>query len=315
MQKFVCRLQQEIVVALSELDQTPFLIDHWKRPDGLGWGISCVLQDGNVFEKAGVNISVVESSLTPATLQHMRANHAQLSSYSITSERPKFYVTGISLVLHPRNPHAPTVHLNYRFFEIFDPSTGAVIASWFGGGSDLTPAYLYPEDAVHFHNTLKQACDRHDPEFYPKFKLWCDGYFNNVHRGERRGVGGIFFDDLTSSAVGSEQEMEKLFKFVKQCGNSFLPSYLPILRKRIKTPYTVGEKRWQQLRRGRYVEFNLVHDRGTKFGFQTPGARIESILMSLPLTARWEYSHLPLQGSREAELIKVLRNPVDWCSK
>ncbi|CAG8785362.1 14859_t:CDS:1, partial [Acaulospora morrowiae] len=207
--------------------------------------------------------------------------------------------------MHPNNPHAPTIHMNYRYFEI-DNDDGTAKLWWFGGGSDLTPSYLYEEDAVHFHQTIKDACDKHDPNYYPKFKKWCDDYFFLKHRGEARGVGGIFFDDL------SEKPAEEIFAFVKQCGNSFLPSYVPLIKRRKDTVFTEKEKEWQQLRRGRYVEFNLIWDRGTKFGLQTPGSRIESIFVSLPLTARWEYMHTPKKGSREEKLLEVLKNPRDW---
>lgn len=178
----------------------------------------------------------------------------------------------------------------------------------FGGGCDLTPSYLFDEDAIHFHSTIKDACDKHDKEYYPKFKKWCDEYFNNKHRGETRGVGGIFFDDMDETT----KDQEQLFSFVQSCLGAFLPSYVPIIERRKDMPYTQQMKNWQQLRRGRYVEFNLVHDRGTSFGLNTPGARVESILMSLPLTARWEYMHKPEAGSREERLLEVLRNPKEW---
>jgi coproporphyrinogen III oxidase len=180
-----------------------------------------------------------------------------------------------------------------------------------GGGADLTPSYLFKEDAQHFHKTLKEACDKHDSEFYPRFKRWCDEYFHIKHRQETRGIGGIFFDDLeTKSSNG--KSIEELFLFVQSCGKAFIPAYLPIVERRMSVGFDSEEKEWQQLRRGRYVEFNLVYDRGTKFGLQTPGSRIESILMSLPLTARWEYCHEPAEGTPEAELLKVTRSPIDW---
>lgn len=202
---------------------------------------------------------------------------------------------------------APTVHLNYRYFETAN-ADGTTNAWWFGGGTDLTPNYLFDEDAIHFHRTIKDACDKHDREYYPRFKKWCDEYFSVKHRGETRGLGGIFFDDLDEG----EKDQENLFSFIQDCCTSFIPSYLPILEKRKDMPYTEREKAWQQLRRGRYVEFNLVHDRGTAFGLNTPGARIESILMSLPLTARWQYMHEPEAGSREDRLVSVLKKPVEW---
>ncbi|RHZ72152.1 hypothetical protein Glove_245g2 [Diversispora epigaea] len=299
MERFIKNLQESIVKEIETIDGKKFLIDKWERTQG-GGGISCILQNGNVFEKAGVNISVVHGDLPEPALQQMKSRQKDIDS----SKGPfPFYALGISIVMHPHNPHAPTIHLNYRYFEV---DTGSSKLWWFGGGSDLTPSYLYEEDAIHFHKTLKDACDKHDPTYYPKFKKWCDDYFFLKHRDETRGVGGIFFDDL------DDKSEEEIFAFVKQCGLSFLPSYIPLIKRRMNTKFTENEKSWQQLRRGRYVEFNLIWDRGTKFGLQTPGARIESIFMSLPLTARWEYKHNPIENSREDELLKILKHPRDW---
>lgn len=305
MEALIKEHQQKIVSALEKLDGTPFRVDKWERPNG-GGGISCVLQDGNVFEKAGVNISVVYGTLPRPAIQRMRVNHKALDP---DVESLDFFAAGLSLVLHPKNPMAPTVHLNYRYFETIDSNKGGeTTAWWYGGGCDLTPSYLFDEDAIHFHKTIKDACDKHDRGYYPRFKEWCDKYFSNKHRGETRGVGGIFFDDLDES----EKDQEQLFAFVNSGLEAFLPSYLPIIEKRKDMPYTEREKLWQQLRRGRYVEFNLVHDRGTAFGLNTPGSRVESILMSLPLTARWQYMHEPEPGSREQRLIDVLKAPREW---
>jgi coproporphyrinogen III oxidase len=303
MESFIKQQQKHIVRALEEVDGTPFTIDTWERPEG-GGGITCVLQNGKVFEKAGVNTSVVYGRLPHAAIQKMRANHKALDP---DVESLPFFAAGLSMVLHPSNPMAPTVHLNYRYFETAD-EYGNTNAWWFGGGCDLTPSYLFDSDAIHFHTTIKAACDRHDPSYYPRFKKWCDSYFRNKHRNESRGIGGIFFDDLDAT----EKDREQLFSFVQDCLKAFLPSYLPIINQRKDLPYTEEEKRWQQLRRGRYVEFNLVHDRGTAFGLNTPGSRVESILMSLPLTARWEYMHEPGKGSREERLVEVLRTPREW---
>ncbi|KAK8249268.1 Coproporphyrinogen III oxidase [Phyllosticta capitalensis] len=303
MEKFIHEQQKEIVAALEGVDGRLFQTDTWERPHG-GGGITCVLQEGNVFEKAGVNTSVVYGTLPRAAIQKMRVNHKALDP---DVESVDFFAAGLSLVLHPRNPLAPTVHLNYRYFETADPA-GGTQAWWFGGGCDLTPAYLFDEDAIHFHRTIRDVCDAHDPRFYPRFKRWCDEYFRNKHRGEARGVGGIFFDDLDES----EKDPEQLFSFVQDCLKAFLPQYLPIIERRKALPYTEAEKNWQQIRRGRYVEFNLVHDRGTSFGLNTPGSRVESILMSLPLTARWQYMHEPEKGSREERLLQVLKTPVEW---
>jgi coproporphyrinogen III oxidase len=213
----------------------------------------------------------------------------------------------LSMVLHPVNPMAPTVHLNYRYFETANPD-GTSNAWWFGGGTDLTPSYLFDEDAIHFHKTIKEACDKHDKSYYPRFKKWCDNYFVNKHRSECRGIGGIFFDDLDEE----EKDQENTFAFAQTCLKAFLPSYLPIIMKRKDMPFTEKEKEWQQIRRGRYVEFNLVHDRGTAFGLNTPSARVEAILMSLPLTAQWRYMYEPEKGSREQRLVDVLREPREW---
>ncbi|KAI1845383.1 hypothetical protein JX266_008478 [Neoarthrinium moseri] len=303
MEEFIRQKQEEIVFALEKIDGKSFRKDTWERPNG-GGGLSMVLQDGNVFEKGGVNISVVYGELSKAAIENMRVNHKNIAE---GVDKLPFYALGLSMVLHPKNPMAPTVHMNARYFETMR-ADGTTDAWWFGGGSDLTPSYLFDEDAVHFHKTLKEGCDKHNKEFYPRFKKWCDEYFNNSHRGERRGIGGIFFDDLDET----ETDQENGFAFAKEVLNSFLPSYLPILEKRKDLPFTQQEKDWQQIRRGRYVEFNLVHDRGTAFGLTVPGSRVESILISLPLTAQWRYMHEPAPNSRESRLLEVLKNPKEW---
>lgn len=303
MEAFIKEQQKEIVRQLEEVDGKKFRVDTWTRPNG-GGGISQVLQDGNVFEKAGVNISIVYGTLPRTAIAKMRVNHKAIDP---DVESLDFYAAGLSLVLHPKNPMAPTVHLNYRYFETMNED-GTPNTWWFGGGTDLTPCYLFDEDAVHFHKTIKKACDKHDQSYYPRFKKWCDQYFNNKHRGESRGVGGIFFDDLDDH----EKDQENTFEFIQSCLKAFLPSYLPIINRRKDMPFTEQEKQWQQIRRGRYVEFNLVHDRGTAFGLNTPNARVESILMSLPLNASWRYMHEPEKGSREQRLVDVLREPKEW---
>ncbi|KAJ1566159.1 Coproporphyrinogen-III oxidase [Nowakowskiella sp. JEL0078] len=309
MENFIRNLQKEIVSAIEEVegsDGARFKQDEWIRPEG-GLGLSCVLQDGKVFEKAGVGVSVVHGPLPSKMYEQMRAR-----KIDGMGEGPyAMFAAGISLVMHPHNPNAPTVHLNYRYFELSDPENpdSKPITWWFGGGCDLTPSYLFPEDAEHFHKVIKEACDRHDKSYYPKFKKWCDDYFFIPHRGESRGVGGIFFDDL------DDKDPNELFAFVKDCGRSFVKQYVPIMQKRKDMPFTHDMKKWQQLRRGRYAEFNLVYDRGTKFGLATPGARIESILMSLPLTARWEYMHNTEKGSREEQLLDILKKPREWVKK
>lgn len=309
-------LQDKICQALEQLDGVgTFQEDAWERVEG-GGGRSRVMRDGAVFEQGGVNFSEVWGSQLPP---------------SILAQRPeaaghKWIATGTSLVLHPRNPYVPTVHFNYRYFE-----AGPVW--WFGGGADLTPYYPFGEDAAAFHSSLKQACDAHHPEYYPVFKRWCDEYFYLKHRQENRGVGGIFFDyqdgqgelyrgphadgaaAVYSNQIGSPapRSWEELFAFVSSCGEAFLPSYVPIVERRRSLEYGDRERNFQLYRRGRYVEFNLVHDRGTIFGLQTNG-RTESILMSLPPLVRWEYGYKPEPNTREAELYETFLKPQDWAS-
>uniref|UniRef100_A0A8C0NZ70 Oxygen-dependent coproporphyrinogen-III oxidase, mitochondrial n=1 Tax=Canis lupus familiaris TaxID=9615 RepID=A0A8C0NZ70_CANLF len=301
MELLVLETQAQVCRALAQVDGgARFSVDRWERKEG-GGGISCVLQDGHVFEKAGVSISVVHGNLSEEAAKQMRSRGKNLKT---KDGKLPFSAMGVSSVIHPKNPHAPTIHFNYRYFEVEEADGNK--QWWFGGGCDLTPTYLNQEDAVHFHRTLKEACDQHGPDLYPKFKKWCDDYFFIVHRGERRGIGGIFFDDLDSPSK------EEVFRFVQSCAQAVVPSYIPLVKKHHNDSFTPQEKLWQQLRRGRYVEFNLLYDRGTKFGLFTPGSRIESILMSLPLTARWEYMHSPPENSKEAEILEVLRHPRDW---
>ncbi|KAJ6662242.1 hypothetical protein lerEdw1_012405 [Lerista edwardsae] len=301
MELLIMETQSQVCRALAQVDPgAAFTVDRWERQEG-GGGISCVLQDGDVFEKAGVNVSVVFGNLSEEAAKQMRSRGKTLKA---KNGKLPFCAMGVSSVIHPKNPYVPTVHFNYRYFEI-EEADGSK-QWWFGGGTDLTPTYLNKEDAIHFHKTLKEACDKHNPELYPKFKKWCDDYFYIKHRGERRGIGGIFFDDLDSPSK------EEVFQFVQSCAKAIVPCYIPIVKKHCHDMFTPKEKLWQQIRRGRYVEFNLVYDRGTKFGLATPGSRIESILMSLPLTARWEYMHSPPENSREAEILEVLRHPKDW---
>ena len=296
MVKLVHETQDQICKVLRELDGVDYREDEWSREEG-GGGRSRVFSNGNVFEKAGVNVSVVMGRLSPDAAKSMGGGSA------LGDTQLDFFASGLSLVLHPKNPMAPTVHANYRYFERGKESESG--AWWFGGGADLTPIYLFEEDVIHFHQAHKEVCDRHVIADYPKFKKWCDDYFYIRHRGERRGVGGIFFDDL------NQYSKESCFDFVEDCAESFLQAYVPILEKRMNEPFTPQNRIWQQIRRGRYVEFNLVYDRGTTFGLNTNG-RIESILMSLPETARWEYCHEPVSGSPEEKVIEVLRHPRDW---
>jgi len=314
--QLMLQLQDKICQALEHLDGLgKFHEDAWERAEG-GGGRSRILQNGAVFEQAGVGFSEVWGSHLPP---------------SILAQRPEatghdFYATGTSLVLHPRNPYVPTVHLNYRYFE-----AGPVW--WFGGGTDLTPYYPFAEDATHFHSVLKQACDVYHPNYYPVFKHWCDEYFYLKHRQENRGIGGIFFDyqdgqgqlyrgpqaDGVAAACSHEvgtpepRSWEDLFGFVRGSGEAFLPAYLPIVERRRSIEYGDRERHFQLYRRGRYVEFNLVYDRGTIFGLQTNG-RTESILMSLPPLVRWEYGYQPEPNTPEAELYEVFLKPQDWAS-
>ncbi|KAK8491468.1 hypothetical protein V6N13_046067 [Hibiscus sabdariffa] len=301
-QRMILEVQDSVCAALEAVDGAgKFKEDAWTRPGG-GGGISRVLQDGAVFEKAGVNISVVYGVMPPEAYRAAKA--------SATDQKPgpvPFFAAGVSSVLHPKNPFAPTLHFNYRYFETDAPkdAPGAPRQWWFGGGTDLTPAYIFEEDVKHFHSIQKKACDKFDPSFYPRFKKWCDDYFYIKHRGERRGLGGIFFDDL------NDYDQEMLLSFATECANSVVSAYIPIIEKRKDTPFNESQKAWQQLRRGRYVEFNLVYDRGTTFGLKT-GGRIESILVSLPLSARWEYDHKPEEGSEEWKLLDACINPKEW---
>ncbi|XP_076245056.1 oxygen-dependent coproporphyrinogen-III oxidase [Calliopsis andreniformis] len=300
MELLVMKTQGDFCKALEALEDSEhrFKVDRWIRKEG-GGGITCVLQDGVTFEKAGVNVSVVTGTLPPGAVQQMRARGKKMQEGSVP-----FFAAGVSAVIHPRNPMVPTIHFNYRYFEV-ENKDGST-QWWFGGGTDLTPYYLDEDDIIHFHSTLKAACDKHDPSYYQKYKKWCDDYFLIVHRGERRGVGGIFFDDLDMP------NQTDAFEFVKSCAEAVIPSYIPLVKKHRNDAYGYAERQWQLLRRGRYVEFNLIYDRGTKFGLYTPGARYESILMSLPLSANWKYMHEPEHDSKEAKLIDILKNPKDW---
>lgn len=292
---YIQKLQDKITATLEELDgKAVFREDLWTREEG-GGGRTRVIEDGEVFEKGGVNISKVHGPLPPAMQQYFKVGNVN------------FFACGLSLVLHPKNPMVPTVHANWRYFEMYDQG-GNTIDSWFGGGQDMTPYYLFEEDARHFHQVCKEACERHDPEFYGEYKQKCDEYFWNAHRDEARGIGGLFFDYCKASEGMS---MEDWYSFVTDVGNSFLDAYVPIIERRRNLPFSEPQRTWQEIRRGRYVEFNLVHDKGTLFGLKTNG-RIESILMSLPPKVQWVYDHNPEPGSAEEELLLVLKNPKDW---
>jgi coproporphyrinogen III oxidase len=295
---FIYRLQDSICKGLEEIDgKAVFTEDEWQRAEGKGGGgLTKVIQHGNIVEKGGVNVSVVYGHVTEKMRNQLGIDSA------------KWFAAGLSLVIHPLNPFVPTVHCNYRMFELYNEED-MLVDRWFGGGTDLTPYYLFEEDARHFHGVYKNVCDRFDTSFYSKFKTACDDYFVNKHRdNERRGIGGIFYDH---QRPGEEQGLDFWMRFGKACGDAFIPAYLPIVEKRKNSAYHDKNKHWQEIRRGRYVEFNLVHDRGTLFGLKTNG-RIESILMSLPPTVRFEYDYQPEPGSEEDKLLQVCLHPRDW---
>lgn len=297
MERMVRDTQERLCQAVAEMDGTRFRCDTWTRAEG-GGGESRVLQDGNVFEKAGVNVSVVSGKMSPEA-----ARSALGRTRKLPDGPAEFFATGISVVIHPHNPMAPSAHANYRYFEFVGEGNDPIW--WFGGGADLSPSYFIREDAEHFHRVHKARCDCHDLSYYPRFKKWCDEYFFIAHREERRGVGGIFFDNL------NDRDQDQLFQFVSSCARAFPTAYLPIVEKRKDLPFTETQKQWQGIRRGRYVEFNLLYDRGTSFGLRT-GGRTESILMSLPLMGRWEEER-PLEiDSPEARTVDVLRCPQEW---
>lgn len=293
---YIHDLQNRICRGLEQTDgEAAFKEDLWQRPEG-GGGKTRVIANGKVFEKGGVNTSIVFGPVTDLMRTQLKING------------DNWFACGLSLVLHPNNPFVPTIHCNYRMFELYDAS-GAAIDRWFGGGTDLTPYYLFEEDARHFHTTYKNVCDQFDTALYPRFKKECDDYFVNKHRNnERRGIGGIFYDYQRPDA---QHNVDYWMNFGKACGDAFLPAYLPIVEKRTNMPYTPANKYWQEIRRGRYTEFNLVHDRGTIFGLKTNG-RIESILMSLPPTVRFDYNYQPEAGTEEYKLQQVCLQPVNW---
>ncbi|WP_130286170.1 oxygen-dependent coproporphyrinogen oxidase [Aquimarina brevivitae] len=292
---YIQELQDTITAKLEAIDgEARFKEDIWKREEG-GGGRTRVIENGKVFEKGGVNISAVHGPLPKAMQNYFTVGDVD------------FFACGLSLVLHPKSPMVPTVHANWRYFEMYDKQ-GNIVDQWFGGGQDLTPYYLFEEDAKHFHQVCKQACDKHHPEFYTEYKKKCDSYFYNAHRGEARGIGGLFFDYCKKN---EQMAMSDWFNFVSEVGDSFLEAYVPIVERRKNLEYGQKERDWQEIRRGRYVEFNLVHDKGTLFGLKTNG-RIESILMSLPPRVQWVYDHHPETGSEEEKLVKVLKNIVEW---
>jgi coproporphyrinogen III oxidase len=293
---YIHDLQNRICAAIEEVDGiAKFQEDAWDRTEG-GGGKTRVISNGAVFEKGGVNTSIVFGDVTDLMRTQLRINGAQ------------WFACGLSLVLHPANPFVPTVHSNYRMFELYDEN-GVLADRWFGGGTDLTPYYLFKEDAEYFHGVYKQTCNRFDEAFYPEFKFQCDNYFVNWHRNqERRGIGGIFYDYRRPD---ENKDAAFWMNFGKACGDAFTEAYLPIVKRRKGFVYSADHKHWQEIRRGRYTEFNLVHDRGTLFGLKTYG-RTESILMSLPPTVRFEYNYHPEPGSPEDELLQACLHPREW---
>ncbi|ACV28019.1 oxygen-dependent coproporphyrinogen oxidase [Kangiella koreensis] len=299
-QHYLLELQRDICQQLAEEDgEKDFIVDEWQRAQG-GGGLTRVMENGGIIEKGGVNYSYVEGTNMPASAT---AHRPELAGRS-------FKAMGVSLVIHPKNPYAPTSHMNVRFF--IAEKEGEEPIWWFGGGFDLTPYYANKEDCIFWHQVAKQACDPFGQEVYDQYKKWCDDYFYLKHRDEHRGIGGLFFDDLNSEQTG--WDFEQCFAFMRSVGDYYIKAYRPILAKGKDKPYTEAERDFQLYRRGRYVEFNLVWDRGTLFGLQT-GGRTESILMSLPSEVRWRYNWQPEAGSREAELTEYYLKPKDWLNQ
>ncbi len=295
---FIEELQNHICKTLEDSDgKAKFIEDKWERAEG-GGGKTRVISNGNVFEKGGVNTSIVFGDVTEAMRTQLKIDGS------------KWFACGISIVMHPVNPFVPTVHCNYRMFELYNESD-EVIDRWFGGGTDLTPYYLFEEDARYFHQTYKSVCDEFDTSFYTTFKKNCDDYFVNWHRNEeRRGIGGIFYDYRRAD---EKHDVNFWTSFGKECAETFVTSYIPIVEKRKNTNFNTEQKHWQEIRRGRYTEFNLVHDRGTLFGLKTNG-RTESILMSLPPTVRFEYNYEPEAGSEEDKILQACLHPRKWAN-
>ena len=289
---YLTELQNRIVSELGRIDGRPFRSDRWERSEG-GGGESRIIEDGDVFERGGVNFSRVRGERLPPSASTSRPELAGRA----------FEAMGVSLVLHPRNPFVPTVHMNVRF--LVATRTGSEPIWWFGGGMDMTPYYGFEEDARHFHSVCRAALEPSGPDYYPRFKRWCDEYFFLKHRGEPRGIGGIFFDDL------NERGFDSCFDLTRSVGDHFLPAYVPVLERRRSNPYGERERDFQAYRRGRYVEFNLVYDRGTLFGLQS-GGRAESILMSLPPLVKWRYDWKPEPASEEDRLYREFLRPRDW---
>jgi coproporphyrinogen III oxidase len=289
------QIQDEICRSLEAVDgKAKFEEEKWER-DGGGGGRTRVIQNGNVFEKGGVNFSAVYGQL-PAVMQK-----------ALKVDKDEFFATGVSIVIHPNHPLVPIIHMNIRYFEML-AGEGQESIRWFGGGIDLTPHYIFDEDAKYFHNQLKAVCDQFNADFYARFKQWADDYFYIKHRDETRGIGGIFYDKLVAA---DDLSWETIFVFSKALGRSFIPTYTELVNGNRNKPFTDDQQQWQYQRRSRYAEFNLVYDAGTKFGLETNG-RIESILMSLPPTAKWLYNYQPQPGSEEERTLSLLKKGIDW---
>jgi coproporphyrinogen III oxidase len=291
---FIDNLQKDITSSLEIIDgKEKFKSEHWNREKG-GGGLTMVIENGDVFEKGGVNVSKVHGQLPDSMSKMLKVTNSE------------FFACGISIVIHPKNPMVPTFHANLRYFELYEKDE--LKDSWFGGGLDLTPYYLFENDVIHFHKACKNTCDNYDSNFYEDYKKKCDDYFWNSHRNEARGVGGVFFDYCRENKLMSK---ERWLSFIKEMGQCIEMSYLPIVEKRKNMPFNESNINWQHIRRGRYVEFNLLHDKGTLFGLKTNG-RIESILISMPPKVKWEYNHLPEKDSEEDSLLKILQFPKNW---
>ena len=292
--KYIDSLQKNLTLTLEDIDGLEkFKKDSWSREAG-GGGLTMIIENGNVFEKGGVNVSKVYGKLPDSMSTMLKATNSD------------FYACGISIVLHPKNPMIPTFHANLRYFELYENEK--LRDRWFGGGLDLTPYYIFEKDIIHFHTKCKNSCDKYDSSFYTSYKNKCDEYFWNSHRNEARGVGGLFFDYCREN---NDMSIDKWFSFIKDMGQCILDSYIPIVEKRKEETYNSLNLNWQQIRRGRYVEFNLLHDKGTLFGLKTKG-RIESIFMSMPPKVKWIYDFKPEKESDEEKLVKILESPKNW---
>ena len=295
-------LQNSICSALEKADgKSKFEEENWTREEG-GGGRTRIIREGNVIEKGGVLFSAVEGDAPDFLFKEKEHTASKESSPNPEAVKPKFFATGVSIVIHPKNPMVPIIHMNIRYFEM----SGGI--KWLGGGIDLTPHYIFDEDSKFFHAELKKVCDKHHADYYSKFKKWADDYFYIPHRRETRGIGGIFFDRLNE---GNEMDFEKNMSFWKEVGETFAPVYTELIERNKNKSFTEKNKEWQLLRRGRYVEFNLVYDKGTKFGLETNG-RVESILMSLPKLAGWEYDFKPEKNSEEEKTLNLLKKGIAW---